>query len=305
MTPKPQRGTPDGDATLAIQKLARETGADVQELQTLYVLEALLARIATSPHRDDFVLKGGVLLAAFAARRPTKDIDLQATGLSNDADDVAGRFREIAAIALSDGVAFDADSITASAIRDGDADEYAGVRVRLVGHLGRARLTVGIDVNFGDPIWPAPQLIELPRIVPLDLPPVTLLGYPLAMVLAEKIVTAIDRGEGNTRWRDFADVYTLTHLQSVEAATLRNSLETVAAYRGVTLAPALPALAEMPERAQPKWRAWRTRVNRQKELPEAFADVLNEVARFSDPVLLGAAMGSWKAAERAWTDYNE
>lgn len=81
MTPKPQRGTPGGDATLAIQKLARETNADVQELQTLYVLpEALLARIAASPHRDDFVLKGGVLLAAFAARRPTKDIDLQATG---------------------------------------------------------------------------------------------------------------------------------------------------------------------------------------------------------------------------------
>ncbi len=125
MTPKPQRGTPDGDATLAIQKLARETGAEVQELQTLYVLEALLARIAVSPYRDDFVLKGGVLLAAFEARRPTKDIDLQATGLSNDADDVAGRWREIAAIELSDGVVFDADSITASSIRDGDADEYA------------------------------------------------------------------------------------------------------------------------------------------------------------------------------------
>jgi predicted nucleotidyltransferase component of viral defense system len=305
MTPKPQRGTPDGDATLAIQKLARETGGDVQELQILYVLEALLARIAASPHRDDFVLKGGVLLAAFAARRPTKDIDLQATGLSNDADDVAGRLREIAAIERSDGVAFDADSITASAIRDRDADEHAGVRVRLVGLLGRARLTVGIDVNFGDPIWPAPQLIELPRIVPLDQPPVTLLGYPLEMVLAEKIVTAIDRGEGNTRWRDFADVYTLVHLHSVEAATLRNSLETVATYRGVTLAPVLPTLAEMPERAQPKWRAWRTRVNRREELPEAFTEVLKEIARFSDPVLRGAAQGIWNIAQQGWCDRNE
>lgn len=157
MTPKPQHGTPDGDATLAIQKLARETGSDVQELQTLYVLEALLARIATSPHRNDFVLKGGVLLAAFAARRPTKDIDLQATGFTND--------------------------------------------------------------------------IELPRVVPLDQPPVTLLGYPLAMMLAEKIVTALDRGGRNTRWRDFADVYTLTRLHSVEAGTLRNSREDGAALR--------------------------------------------------------------------------
>ncbi|MFI5624107.1 nucleotidyl transferase AbiEii/AbiGii toxin family protein [Nocardioides sp. NPDC051685] len=143
MTPKLQHGTPAGDATLAIQRLARETGADVQELQTLYVLEALLARIAASEHRSDFVLKGGVLLAAFAARRPTKDIDLQATGFSNDAEEVAERVRAIVVIDLPDGVEFDVDSITASAIRDGALDEYAGVRVRLVGRLGRSRLTVG------------------------------------------------------------------------------------------------------------------------------------------------------------------
>lgn len=303
MTPKPQHGTPDGDATLAIQKLARKTGADVQELQTLYVLEALLARIAASPHRDDFVLKGGVLLAAFAARRPTKDIDLQATGLTNDVDDVAERVRAIAAIELVDGVVFDLGGITVSVIRDGDPDEYAGVRVRLVGLIGRARLTVGIDVSFGDPIWPEPQLIELPRIVPLGQSPVKLLGYPLAMVFAEKIVTAIDRGEGNTRWRDFADVYTLIHLHSVEAEVLRNSLETVAAYRGVVLSPVLPALAEMPERAQPKWRAWRTRVNRQNELPEAFAEVLNRIACFSDAVLKGMGEGSWNNAEQRWDSH--
>ncbi|MGM7671817.1 nucleotidyl transferase AbiEii/AbiGii toxin family protein [Microbacterium sp. A93] len=174
------------------------------------------------------------------------------------------------------------------------------MRVRLVGLLGRARLTVGIDVNFGDPIWPEPQLIDLPRIVPLGHPPVTLLAYPLAMVLAEKIVTAIDRGEGNTRWRDFADIYTLTRLHSVEAVILRSSLEIVAAHRGVTLTPVLPALGEMPARAQSKWRAWRTRVNRQKELPEAFAEVLNSIARFSDPVLLRIAKGSWNIADQIW-----
>lgn len=241
-----------------------------------------------------------MLLAAFAARRLAKDIDLQATGFANDVTSVAERLRAIAAMEIPDGVVFDVDSITASAIRDGDPDENAGVRVRLVGFLGRARLTVGIDVNFGDPIWPAPQLIELPRIVPLDQPPVTRLGYPLAMVLAEKIVTALDRGEGNTRWRDFADVYTVTRLHSVDADTLRASLETVAAYRGVALASMLPALAEMPERAQAKWRVWRTRVNRQKELPEAFAEVLNDIARFSDPVLQEMAKGSWNVVEQRW-----
>ncbi len=156
--------------------------------------------------------------------------------MSNDAAEVVERIRVLTAIHLMDGVVFDAGSVVASAIRDGDADEYAGVRVRLVGVLGRARLTVGIDVNFGDPIWPAPRLIEIPRIVPLGQPSITLLGYPLTMVLAEKIVTAVDRGESNTRWRDFADVYSLIREQRIDMAELRASMEAVAAYRGVVLA---------------------------------------------------------------------
>lgn len=59
MTPLPRHGNPAGDATLAIQKLARRTGADVQELMTIHVLEALLVRLARSTHPGDFVLKGG------------------------------------------------------------------------------------------------------------------------------------------------------------------------------------------------------------------------------------------------------
>jgi predicted nucleotidyltransferase component of viral defense system len=81
------------------------------------VLEALLARLAASVYRDNFVLKGGALLAGFAVRRPNEDVDLQATGTANDEHDVAERIREIATIDSPDGVFFDADSIAASAIR--------------------------------------------------------------------------------------------------------------------------------------------------------------------------------------------
>lgn len=298
MSPNPQHGTPAGDATLAIRKLARQTGADVQELQTLYALEALLARIAASEHRDDFVLKGGVLLAAFAVRRPTRDIDLQATRVANDADEVVARVRRTAVIELSDGVIFDPESVTAAVIRDADA--YTGIRVKLTGTLGRARLTIGVDVSFGDPVWPTPELIELPRIIPLDQPPLTLLGYPLTMVLAEKIVTAIDRGEANTRWRDFADVYSLIRIHRVEADELRASLDTVASYRRVTLGALLPGLALMPERAQPRWRAWRSRMNREHDLPEQFSELLDALAKFADPVLAGTTARSWNPHRASW-----
>jgi hypothetical protein len=62
VSPGPQHGTPAGDAFLAIQKLARGSGGDVQELLTLYALEGPLTRVAASRYREDFVLKGGVLL---------------------------------------------------------------------------------------------------------------------------------------------------------------------------------------------------------------------------------------------------
>jgi len=298
VSPNPQHGTPAGDATIAIRGLARQTGADVQELMTLYALEGLLARIARSEYREGFVLKGGVLLAAFAARRPTKDIDLQATRLTGDPEEVAERIRVIAALDVTDGLVFDPASAAATTIRD--EDEYAGVRVKLTATLGTARLTIGIDVNFGDPIWPAPRLIELPRVVPLDLPSMTLLGYPLTMVLAEKIVTAVDRGIANTRWRDFADVFTLVRLHPVDADELRTSIETVAEYRKVALAPLLPALAPMNERAQQKYRAWRTRSHRESELPAAFTDVLSAVASFADPALSATAIGRWNPRLHTW-----
>ena len=163
MSRAPQHVQPAGDAFLAIQKLARQTHADVQELLMLYALEGLTARVGASRYREEFVLKGGVLLAAFSLRRPTKDVDLQATGLANDVDKVLARVRELAAIDLGDGLVFDLNEVRGHTIREDNG--YPGVRVRLPVALGKARLTIGIDVNFGDPIWPAPTEIDLPRLI--------------------------------------------------------------------------------------------------------------------------------------------
>jgi Nucleotidyl transferase AbiEii toxin, Type IV TA system len=253
VSPAPQHGTTAGDAFLAIQKLARSTGGDVQEQLTLYALEGLLTRVAASRNREDFVLKGGVLLAAFSLRRPTKDIDLQATGIANDADDVLERVREIAAISV-------------------------------------------------DPICPAPSEITLPRLVQIGQQPVHILGYPLPMVIAEKTVTALERGEANTRWRDFADVLTISSVHKISASELTAALQAVAVYRGAVLRPLLPALIAMPETAQAKWATWRRRQAHAHKLPEQFADALSIVAAFTDPVLNDVLPEGvhWNAARQKW-----
>jgi hypothetical protein len=99
-------------------------------LLTLYVLERWLARLAVSSYATMFVLKGGMLLAALDARRPTADADLLARQLSNDAAVVIESVRDVAKLTLpDDGVEFRTDTVTAESIRDGDpvlgnADHY-------------------------------------------------------------------------------------------------------------------------------------------------------------------------------------
>ncbi|RIQ11885.1 nucleotidyl transferase AbiEii/AbiGii toxin family protein [Jiangella rhizosphaerae] len=112
--------------------------------------------LASSAHRERFVLKGGVLLAAHDLRRPTTDVDVAALRTANDVEDVRSLILEVAALPapVDDGLDFDLDAVTAAAVRD--EDEYAGARVRLVTLLAMAREPFHVDVNVGDPSWPAP-----------------------------------------------------------------------------------------------------------------------------------------------------
>ena len=137
------------------------------------------------------MLKGGVLLAAFGTRRPTRDIDLYADQLPGEVDAMREVVRSIAAIALE----LDPDSATAESIRD--KNEYAGVRVTLTGTHSVAWLTVHIDINVGDPVWPDPRPIELPKILGGT---IEITGYPLTMVLAEKIVMLRPHPPGHESW---------------------------------------------------------------------------------------------------------
>lgn len=122
--------------------------------------------------------------------------------MPNDVEHVLQLVRTIAAVPADDGLVLNTQEATAEPIRDEEL--YGGIRVTLTGQLASAQLRFHVDVNIGDPIWPPPQPVTLPRLLEGQ---IELVGYPLPMVYAEKLVTAIRRGTANTRWRDFADVY--------------------------------------------------------------------------------------------------
>jgi hypothetical protein len=205
--------------------------------------------------------------------------------------------RTIAAIARDDGLRFDTAAASAETIREEDV--YGGVRVTLGGVLSRAVVRLHVDINVGDPVWPPPQQVRVPRLLGGEL---IVRGYPLEMVLAEKIVTAIARGTANTRWRDFADIYSLALRHGVDSNTLRQSLLRVAGYREVTLALLKTALAGYAEAAQRRWLAWVKKQRLESAMPTEFSIVLELVASFADPVIAGEpAVGRWDPTRRSWS----
>jgi len=290
------RETVAGSAYLDLQGIARKNSRPAAELLELYALEGFLARLAASRYADQFVLKGGVLLAAYDARRPTRDIDFTAWQVPGGTDRLLDVMRSVAGALADDGLVFDTAGAKAQQIRD--QAPYPGVRVSMKAALLSASLSFHIDITVGDPVWPAPQSIELPRLLGGR---IQLAGYPLEMILAEKIRTCVQRDTANTRWRDFADIRSLSRRHDVSGRSLCMTLGKVTAHQHVAQEPLGEVLAGFERIAQPQWSRWRARLSMEDSVPASFADVLAEVTAFADPALTWEADGmTWRALERRW-----
>ena len=297
---RPTKATADGRAYLELQNLARKERKVTGELLTMYVVERWLARLAISAYRDDFVLKGGMLLASFGARRPTADADALARNMAADEQTVVQRVVDIALIAMpEDGVRFDADSVRAQQIREEAV--YAGTRVRMDAHLATADVRLSLDINFGDPVTPGPQPIQLPPLRP-GMEPISILGYPVETVIAEKLMTAVALGATNTRVRDYADIWTLTSSHPLDRATMWQALHATSTYRATPIEPLSAVVGSIGADRNTTYTAYRRQLGPDGEqLPRSFHQVIVEVVAFADPLLAATVtQGSWDPSRRRW-----
>lgn len=271
----------DGDRiNRQLQRVARERhGRDTQALQVLYAIEGFLRRLSLSGYREQLVLKGAMLLAVLDARRMTRDADLSAHGIPNDERSVAAVVAEIATVTLpeSDGIAFATASIATEAMREGAT--YRGVRVKLPAAIGVARVVVALDFSFGDP--GEVEEVRYPEI--LGGAGIVLRAYPIERTLAEKVATMMERGELNTRDRDFADVWVLSRLRTIDAAALRTTLQAVAEHRRHPILPLAEALAGLPDR-QRSYDALGQRAYFTLAPPDQWADLIADIVAFVDPL---------------------
>jgi tRNA(Arg) A34 adenosine deaminase TadA/predicted nucleotidyltransferase component of viral defense system len=234
---------PEAKANLAasvrqrLLNLARERGQPLEALLTRYALERLLYRLCLSPHRYRFVLKGAMLLSVWLddPGRATRDLDLLGFGAPSDAA-LRAAFVEVMAISADDGLAFDAENIDITPIRN-DAG-YGGLRLRTTAELARARIPVVVDVGFGDAVEPGLESISLPSL--LDMPAAQLRGYAPETVIAEKFQAMVALGLANSRMKDFYDVWLLLREREFETARLVRAMVATFKRRETSFPPAMP-----------------------------------------------------------------
>lgn len=237
-----------GRAYLDLQAKARREGRPTDELLVTYVLERFLWRLSRSEYKERLVLKGGMLLAVLGERRPTADVDVLALQTDNDVTIAEAIVREVLNVVCEDGVEFDLAGMRTRTIREGAI--YSGVRVVVPARVDRARCPLRIDINVGDPVTPAPTPVMYPSLLG---EPFLLSGYPLETVLAEKLVTMLDRGELSTRERDFADVLLLIGRHAVASSSLAAAINATANYRGSERRTLRTALGNLGSKRQRDW----------------------------------------------------
>lgn len=289
-------------------KIAKQRGGEFQNLLINYALERWLYRMSQSPHRDRFVLKGAMLFALWTdePHRSTQDLDLLGYG-GNSIAEMERVFREICAVeCAADGLTMLPESIEGGLIREDR--KYEGVRINLLAMLGKARIPLQIDVGFGDAVVPPPAEIEYPTL--LDLPAPRLRVYRRETVVAEKFHAMVERGIGNSRMKDYFDLWVLAGTFEFEGRTLAAAIRAAFERRQTPLPTIIPVgLSEAFGSHPEKLAQWRAFVKRGKlkagnvNLPEVVARARDFLMPLVEAHVAGISVGgSWKPGEGRWSN---
>ncbi|MDP3938113.1 MAG: nucleotidyl transferase AbiEii/AbiGii toxin family protein [Deltaproteobacteria bacterium] len=305
--------SPDVAASIRARLLnqAKTRGEEFERTLTRFAAERLLFRLGASAARDRCILKGASLLAVWLPDpyRATRDVDVLASGPTDDAA-IRSLIAEICAVACpEDGLRFDLSELVVEAIRA--EEEYSGKRARFRAWLGNARIRVQLDLGFGDALAAQPEEIEYPTMLE-TLPMPRLRAYPRETTVAEKFEAMVKLDTRNSRMKDFHDLWALAGAFAFDGSTLRKAVTacferratrwTAEAPRGLTT-----AFYQMPD-IETRWRRYLTAGAVLTPPPAQFEVIGERVIRFLGPVResivagepfasIWPAGGPWQASE--------
>ena len=214
----------------AIRNIAKKDNLLPQEILQMFLFERILERLSVSKYKDNFILKGGLLISSIIGitERTTMDMDTTVRGIRMEEENIKKIIQEIIKIDVEDGIVF--EFVKMEPIRDDDA--YNNFRVHLRAVYGKVDNPMKIDITTGDKITPA--AVEYAYKMMFDDKQIPVMAYTLETILAEKYETIIRRNIGNTRARDFYDLYVLytTRKDEIRKGILKLAVEHTAQKRG-------------------------------------------------------------------------
>lgn len=265
-----------------IKSVAKQNNADARTLMRIYMMERFLERLAQSEYRDNFIIKGGILVTAMigVAHRSTMDIDTSMKNLNLSAEDALRVVNQVKDIDLDDGVSFEVKDVSNIM----DEMEYPGIRVTMNANVGRLITPLKIDISTGDVI--TPRAIEFNYDLLLEDRSISLWSYNLETILAEKLQTVLARGILNTRMRDFYDIRMLldTYEDKVNKAVLKDAFAATCKKRGTDhlqeQADDIIKIIDADEQLQVLWRAYQKKYSYAAEID--YASVISGVRKLMD-----------------------
>lgn len=265
-----------------IKSVAKQNNADARTLMRIYMMERFLERLAQSEYRDNFIIKGGILVTAMigVVHRSTMDIDTNMKNLNLSAEDALRVVNQVKDIDLDDGVSFDVKDVSNIM----DEMEYPGIRVTMNANVGRLITPLKIDISTGDVI--TPRAIEFNYDLLLEDRSISLWSYNLETILAEKLQTVLARGILNTRMRDFYDIRMLldTYEDKVNKAVLKDAFAATCKKRGTDhlqeQAEEIIKIIEADEQLQVLWRAYQKKYSYAAEID--YVSVISGVRKLMD-----------------------
>lgn len=265
---------------------ARETARPFNELLQHFAIERFVYRLSRSPHADRFILKGALMFSVWIGpgSRPTMDIDLLGK-IDNSPEMIVTAMKDVCQMEVEpDGMVFHSETVTATRITENA--EYKGVRCRVRCSLSSARITLQIDIGFGDVIVPGPRKVVYPAL--LDFTPPELNGYSMESSIAEKFQAMVKLGILNSRMKDFYDIWLLSRTFAFRGEMLAEAIEKTFENRNtlITFTPAVFDPAFLKDRDKMvQWLGFMKKA-RLTDAPKTFEDVIIDVEVFLKPIVV-------------------
>ncbi len=307
---KKDRDPKSPDSVLKRLSNRRMEGQSVQNAQTIFILERFLARVARSPYRDQLILKGGILLYLMTQRwsRPTEDLDMLALRIPGES--LASVIQEILVIDLEDRLEFLAQEMTWEEIREDTG--YPCRRFTVPFRFGPRHIhRLKLDLSVGDPITPAPRLVEVHPLLE-EFEGDSVMGYPMETFLAEKVETVLVRGLTTTRAKDLFDLWVVARTTpQLELNAVAEALRATADYRAKQANRADSVLRMDATALHASYatdpalrRVWDAYIRSKKLIAPAYQEVVGQVQKFVKPMvercITPGPDARWNPATELW-----